>query len=103
MYMNGMLLRGGDREGESRRLSFGMEVGAGTGGSGSGDDLEASDVSRRKKRYHRHTARQIQELEAYDSSSPSSSTLPISFLEYAKSSSIFTLVLWIFFYLALPF
>lgn len=71
MYMNGMLLRGGDREGESRGLSFGMEVGA--GGSGSGDDLEPSDLSRRKKRYHRHTARQIQELEAYDSSSSSSS------------------------------
>ncbi|XP_010268322.1 PREDICTED: homeobox-leucine zipper protein HDG11-like isoform X2 [Nelumbo nucifera] len=34
-----------------------------TRGSGSGEDLDASDPQR-KKRYHRHTARQIQALEA---------------------------------------
>ncbi|KAL5995490.1 hypothetical protein ACLOJK_025552 [Asimina triloba] len=36
----------------------------GSGGAGSGDDPDVSDPSRKKKRYHRHTARQIQELEA---------------------------------------
>ncbi|OMO57701.1 hypothetical protein CCACVL1_25697 [Corchorus capsularis] len=40
-----------------------MEYGGG-GGSGSGGDHDASDPSRRKKRYHRHTANQIQRLEA---------------------------------------
>ena len=31
-----------------------------------GDDLvPGSDAHRRKKRYHRHTPRQIQQLEAY--------------------------------------
>ncbi|WRX12111.1 hypothetical protein QQP08_004598, partial [Theobroma cacao] len=40
-----------------------MEYGSG-GGSGSGGDHDASDPSRRKKRYHRHTAHQIQRLEA---------------------------------------
>ncbi|XP_022767009.1 LOW QUALITY PROTEIN: homeobox-leucine zipper protein HDG11-like [Durio zibethinus] len=42
-----------------------MEFGSsgGGGGSGSGGDHDASDPSRRKKRYHRHTAHQIQRLE----------------------------------------
>ena len=31
---------------------------------GSGDDLDAADKPPRKKRYHRHTPQQIQELEA---------------------------------------
>ncbi|XVE57206.1 hypothetical protein DITRI_Ditri04bG0072900 [Diplodiscus trichospermus] len=42
-----------------------MEYGSGGGGgSGSGGDHDSSDPSRRKKRYHRHTAHQIQRLEA---------------------------------------
>jgi hypothetical protein len=32
----------------------------------SGDDQDAGDDQRPKKKYHRHTPRQIQELEAYD-------------------------------------
>lgn len=32
----------------------------------SGDDLDAADNPPRKKRYHRHTPQQIQELESYD-------------------------------------
>lgn len=40
-----------------------MEYGSG-GGSGSGGDHDASDPQRRKKRYHRHTAHQIQKLES---------------------------------------
>ncbi|XP_008240378.1 PREDICTED: homeobox-leucine zipper protein HDG11 [Prunus mume] len=39
-----------------------MEFGSG-GGAGSGGDHDASDSQRRKKRYHRHTANQIQKLE----------------------------------------
>ncbi|KAM7277711.1 hypothetical protein ACFE04_004845 [Oxalis oulophora] len=39
--------------------------GGGAGGpAGSGNDPEGSDAQRRKKRYHRHTANQIQRLEA---------------------------------------
>lgn len=34
------------------------------GSSGSGDDHDGSDPQRKKKRYHRHTAHQIQRLEA---------------------------------------
>ncbi|KAJ4973997.1 hypothetical protein NE237_007171 [Protea cynaroides] len=36
----------------------------GSAGGGSGEDPDVSDPHRRRKRYHRHTARQIQELEA---------------------------------------
>jgi homeobox-leucine zipper protein len=32
-----------------------------------GDEPEGSDSQRQRKRYHRHTPRQIQQLEAYDS------------------------------------
>ncbi|KAK9091462.1 hypothetical protein Sjap_024639 [Stephania japonica] len=39
-----------------------MESGS-LGGAGSGEDQDVSDPQRKKKRYHRHTARQIQELE----------------------------------------
>lgn len=37
-------------------------------GIGSGDEQDAADNSnpRKKKRYHRHTPQQIQELEAYE-------------------------------------
>lgn len=37
-------------------------------GTGSGDEQDAADNSnpRKKKRYHRHTPQQIQELEAYE-------------------------------------
>ncbi|XWS37519.1 hypothetical protein CRYUN_Cryun19dG0050200 [Craigia yunnanensis] len=42
-------------------MEFGS--GGGGGGNGSGGDHEASDPCRRKKRYHRHTADQIQRLE----------------------------------------
>ncbi|XP_042500960.1 homeobox-leucine zipper protein ROC8-like [Macadamia integrifolia] len=38
-----------------------MESGS---GGGSGEDQDVSDPHRKKKRYHRHTARQIQELES---------------------------------------
>ncbi|GFS34132.1 homeodomain GLABROUS 12 [Actinidia rufa] len=42
-----------------------MEYGKGGGGRGSdGDDHDSADPHRRKKRYHRHTAYQIQKLEA---------------------------------------
>ncbi|KAJ4961400.1 hypothetical protein NE237_021310 [Protea cynaroides] len=37
---------------------------SGSGGGGSGEDPDVSDPQRKKKRYHRHTGRQIQELEA---------------------------------------
>lgn len=40
-----------------------MEYASG-GGSGAGGDNDASDAQRRKKRYHRHTANQIQKLES---------------------------------------
>ena len=33
---------------------------------GSGDDFDAADNPPRKKRYHRHTHQQLQELESYD-------------------------------------
>ncbi|XP_042490003.1 homeobox-leucine zipper protein ROC8-like isoform X2 [Macadamia integrifolia] len=36
----------------------------GSRGGGSGEDPDVSDSQRRKKRYHRHTTRQIQQLEA---------------------------------------
>ncbi|KAK5778139.1 hypothetical protein PVK06_046106 [Gossypium arboreum] len=44
-----------------------MDCGSGGGGlgaSGSGGDHDSSDLSRRKKPYHRHTAHQIQRLES---------------------------------------
>ncbi|CAA0813598.1 Homeobox-leucine zipper protein ANTHOCYANINLESS 2 [Striga hermonthica] len=47
---------------ESRSGSDNMDGGGG-GGSGSGDDHDGSDKPPRKKRYHRHTPQQIQELE----------------------------------------
>ncbi|KAG9457672.1 hypothetical protein H6P81_002180 [Aristolochia fimbriata] len=73
MYSNGLV--GLDRAGERRDSgtnSFGMEGGSSGGGAGggsgagtgSGDDPDVGDPHKRKKRYHRHTARQIQELEA---------------------------------------
>ncbi|EEF34449.1 homeobox-leucine zipper protein HDG11 [Ricinus communis] len=37
---------------------------SGAGGSGSGGDHDPSDLQRRKKRYHRHTANQVQKLES---------------------------------------
>ncbi|KAL2478800.1 Homeobox-leucine zipper protein ANTHOCYANINLESS 2 [Forsythia ovata] len=49
--------RSRDEEHESRSGSDNMEV-------ASGDDQDASDKPPRKKRYHRHTPQQIQELEA---------------------------------------
>lgn len=50
--------RSRDEEHESRSGSDNME-------GASGDDQDASDKPPRKKRYHRHTPQQIQELEAY--------------------------------------
>ncbi|MBA0806517.1 hypothetical protein Gohar_005968, partial [Gossypium harknessii] len=42
-----------------------MDCGSGgVGASGSGGDHDSSDLSRRKKPYHRHTAHQIQRLES---------------------------------------
>lgn len=41
-----------------------MEGVVGSGGGGLGDSPDSND-SRKKKRYHRHTSRQIQELEAF--------------------------------------
>ncbi|TXG62803.1 hypothetical protein EZV62_009797 [Acer yangbiense] len=52
--------RSRDEEHESRSGSDNMD-------GGSGDDQDAADNPPRKKRYHRHTPQQIQELEAYDS------------------------------------
>lgn len=46
-----------DEEYESRSGSDNMD-------GGSGDDQDAADNPPRKKRYHRHTPQQIQELEA---------------------------------------
>lgn len=34
------------------------------GGGGLGDDPDITDPHRKKKRYHRHTSRQIRELES---------------------------------------
>ena len=50
--------RGRDEEHESRSGSDNMD-------GGSGDDQDAADNPPRKKRYHRHTPQQIQELESY--------------------------------------
>ena len=41
-------------------IDIDMEFG---GGGGAGDHHDASSEGRRKKRYHRHTAHQIQRLE----------------------------------------
>ncbi|CAM8981406.1 unnamed protein product [Rhodiola kirilowii] len=49
--------RSREEEHESRSGSDNMD-------GGSGDDLDLSDNPRKKKRYHRHTPQQIQELEA---------------------------------------
>ncbi|XP_023514722.1 homeobox-leucine zipper protein ANTHOCYANINLESS 2-like [Cucurbita pepo subsp. pepo] len=49
--------RGRDEEHESRSGSDNMD-------GGSGDDQDAADNPPRKKRYHRHTPQQIQELES---------------------------------------
>lgn len=53
--------RSREEEHESRSGSDNMD-------GGSGDDQDAADNTnpRKKKRYHRHTPQQIQELEAYD-------------------------------------
>ncbi|XP_058078884.1 homeobox-leucine zipper protein ROC8-like [Magnolia sinica] len=80
MYSNGLVgfdggefLRCFSGEGSSKKSltvsTSGMEGGSSgggpaAGGGGSGDDPDVSDPSRKKKRYHRHTARQIQELES---------------------------------------
>lgn len=50
------------REEESRSGSDNMD-------GASGDDQDVADKPPRKKRYHRHTPQQIQELEAYVSTS----------------------------------
>lgn len=50
--------RSRDEEHESRSGSGDMD-------GASGDDQDAADKPPRKKRYHRHTPQQIQELEAY--------------------------------------
>jgi homeobox-leucine zipper protein len=51
--------RSREEEHESRSGSDNMD-------GGSGDDQDAADKPPRKKRYHRHTPQQIQELESYD-------------------------------------
>lgn len=58
-YESNMIIgrRSRDEEHESRSGSDNME-------GGSGDDQDAADKPPRKKRYHRHTPQQIQELEA---------------------------------------
>lgn len=58
MNVNGRRSR--EEEQESRSGSDNLDV-------ASGDDQDASDLPPRKKRYHRHTPQQIQELEAYAS------------------------------------
>jgi homeobox-leucine zipper protein len=50
--------RSREEEHDSRSGSDNMD-------GGSGDDQDAADNPPRKKRYHRHTPQQIQELEAY--------------------------------------
>lgn len=57
---NNGLRRSREEEHESRSGSDNMDA-------GSGDDLDANDKPPRKKRYHRHTPQQIQELESYES------------------------------------
>lgn len=42
-----------------------MEFGSGAGGGSGDDNHDVLDPHRRKKRYHRHTANQIQKLEGY--------------------------------------
>lgn len=62
-FDTGMMARMRDDEYESRSGSDNIE-------GASGDDLDAGDDQRpKKKKYHRHTPHQIQELEAYDFSS----------------------------------
>lgn len=53
------LRRNREEEHESRSGSDNMD------GTASGDDFDAADNPPRKKRYHRHTPQQIQELETY--------------------------------------
>jgi len=50
--------RSREEEHESRSASDNLE-------GASGDDQDGSELPPRKKRYHRHTPQQIQELEAY--------------------------------------
>lgn len=56
---NNGLRRNREEEHESRSGSDNMD-------GASGDDFDAAENPPRKKRYHRHTPQQIQELEAYD-------------------------------------
>lgn len=53
------LRRSREEEHESRSGSDNMDA-------ASGDDFDAADNRPRKKRYHRHTPQQIQELESYN-------------------------------------
>ncbi|EPS72360.1 hypothetical protein M569_02398 [Genlisea aurea] len=54
---NNVGVRNREEENESRSMSDNFD-------GGSGDDQDAADKPPRKKRYHRHTPQQIQELEA---------------------------------------
>ncbi|KAJ6411185.1 hypothetical protein OIU84_007862 [Salix udensis] len=45
-------------------MEYGSGGGGTSGGGGGGGDHDPSDPQRRKKRYHRHTALQIQKLES---------------------------------------
>lgn len=58
-YESNVGRRSRDEEHESRSGSDNMD-------GASGDDQDADDKPPRKKRYHRHTPQQIQELESYD-------------------------------------
>lgn len=67
-----------DQEHESRSGSDNMD------GAASGEEPDAADKPPRKKRYHRHTPQQIQELEAYDFMAP-----PPFSSSFLRSSSFF--------------
>lgn len=58
---NNGLRRNREEEEEHESRSGGSENMDGV----SGDDFDAADNPPRKKRYHRHTPQQIQELESY--------------------------------------
>lgn len=46
------------------KMDFSMSAASSAAGGASGDEQEPSNTSRGKKSYHRHTARQIQQLES---------------------------------------
>lgn len=77
-YESSVGRRSRDEEHESRSGSDNMD-------GASCDDQDADDKPPRKKRYHRHTPQQIQELEAYSSFLCSRENLIYCFFLYCNN------------------